>query len=63
MSYIDVLIPGVIGFLLLAAPNAFSKSTGDLEADAPRHAKLRFAGLGLLCVAAIYFMIKLASQA
>ena len=57
MSYIDVAIPLVIGLLLLIRPQAFVK-----RLDPERTSKLRKIGLGLLAVAALYFIIKLASR-
>jgi hypothetical protein len=61
MGYIDVLIPGVIGLLLVALPTAFTKPTGDATVDGPRQKKLRIIGSVLLGVAALYLFIKLAS--
>jgi len=57
VSYIDVAIPLVIGLLLLIRPQAFVK-----RLDPERTSKLRKIGLGLLAVAALYFIIKLASR-
>jgi hypothetical protein len=62
MSFIDVLIPGVVGLLLVLAPDAFAKSKGELAADESRTKKLRGVGLVLLLVAAMYLLIKLTSH-
>ena len=62
MSYIDVLIPGIIGLLMLAAPTAFTKPTGDARVDGPRQQKLRVGGGVLLGVAALYLLIKMSSR-
>ena len=57
MSYFDVAIPLVIGLLLVIRPQAFVK-----RVDPERTSKLRKIGLGLLAVAALYFIMKLASR-
>ena len=59
MSYIDVLIPGVGGLLLVLSPGAFAKRKGELVADEARTAKLRKVGFALLGIAAMYLLIKL----
>jgi hypothetical protein len=39
MGYVDVLIPGILGLLLVALPTAFTKRTGDVAVDGPRQKK------------------------
>ena len=60
-AYIDALIPAVFGLLLIIAPTAFTKPTGDAAVDAPRQKKLRTIGFVLLGVSAMYLLIKLGS--
>ena len=62
MSYIDVAIPLVIGLLLVIRPHAFVKRAASQVLDSERTSKLRKIGLGLIAVAALYFIIKLASR-
>jgi len=62
MGYIDVLIPGVAGLLLVALPTAFTKPTGNAAVDGPRQKKLRIIGAILLGVAGLYLLIKVASH-
>jgi len=57
MSYIDVLIPGVIGALLLTCPRLFTKSQGETFEKAK--GKMRIIGGLLLGVAALYLVLKL----
>jgi len=52
----------VIGLLLVIRPHAFVKRAASPAQDSERTAKLRKIGLGLLAVAALYFIIKLASR-
>jgi len=61
MSYVDVAIPLVIGLLLTVRPHSFLKSTGSEVGDAAKADKVRKIGFVLLGVAALYFVIKLAS--
>ena len=61
MGWIDVAIPGVIGFLLLAAPGVFAGKGGDAARIASQAAKMQAAGGLLLMAAGIYLFIKLAS--
>jgi uncharacterized protein YjeT (DUF2065 family) len=58
MSYIDVLIPGVIGVLLVASPRLFTKAQGESFESARK--KLRTIGFVLIGVAVLYLFIKLA---
>jgi hypothetical protein len=59
MSYIDVAIPAIIGFVALAWPNVlFSGSTA--TPDAKKIRLIRGAGVALLVAAAIYLLVKLA---
>ena len=60
MSFIDVAIPGIIGFVLLIWPQSMfvgSRVTPDLK----KIRLLRSMGVVLLLVAAIYLVIKLVS--
>jgi len=59
MSFIDVAIPGIVGFFLLVWPRAMfagSKATP----DAAKLRTLRIAGGLLLVAAALYLAVKLA---
>jgi len=56
MTFIDILIPLIIGILLAAAPQLFTKSAG--EARDRVKAKLRRIGVVLIGVAAIYTVVK-----
>ena len=59
MSYIDVAIPAIIGFVALVWPNVlFSGSTA--TPDAKKIRLIRGAGVTLLVAAAIYLLVKLA---
>jgi hypothetical protein len=58
MSFVDVAIPGIVGFVLLLWPQvmfAGSKATP----DAGRIRTMRIAGSLLLVAAAIYLAVKL----
>ena len=61
VEYIDALIPGVIGLLLLAKPDLFARSKDQLWIDPARRKKARAIGLVLLAVAACYAMTKFTS--
>ena len=56
-----ILAPLVIGLLLTVRPHSFLKSTGSEVGDAAKADKVRKIGFLLLGVAALYFVIKLAS--
>ena len=56
MSYIDVLIPGIAGVLLLTSPKLFTKAQGEKFEQVK--AKLRTIGFVLIGVAILYFMLK-----
>lgn len=56
MSYIDVLIPGIIGVLLLSSPRLFTKAEGEKFEQAK--AKLRTIGFVLIGVAILYLVVK-----
>jgi len=58
MSYIDVLIPGIIGLLLVTSPRLFTKAQGETFEKAKR--KLRTIGLVLIGVALLYLVLRLA---
>jgi len=60
MNYIDVLIPGVIGILLVAAPRLFTKAKG--EAFEKAQAKLRRIGFVLIGVAGLYLALTMAKR-
>ena len=57
MSYIDVLIPGIIGLLLVTSPRLFTKAQGEMFEKAKR--KLKTIGFVLTGVAILYFILKL----
>jgi len=59
MSLIDALIPLIVGLLLVARPQAFSKKAGSQEEIAKRSAKLRKIGYVLVGVAVLYSAIAL----
>jgi hypothetical protein len=56
MSYTNILIPLVVGILLVASPQMFTKSTGDALDRAK--GKLRKMGYILMGVAGMYFLVK-----
>ena len=56
MSYIDVLIPGMIGLLLVTSPRIFTKAEGEMFEQTK--AKLRMIGFGLIGVAVLYLLVK-----
>jgi uncharacterized protein YjeT (DUF2065 family) len=56
MSYIDVLIPGIIGVLLLSSPRLFTKAEGEKFEQAKT--KLRTIGFVLIGVAILYLLVK-----
>ncbi|HJR72934.1 MAG TPA: hypothetical protein VJ806_04770 [Luteimonas sp.] len=58
MSFIDVAIPGIIGLVLLAWPQAVFAGSKVIP-DATKIRTLRVIGLVLLAVTAIYLAIKL----
>ena len=60
MSYIDVLIPGVIGVLLVAAPRLFTKAKG--EAFEKAQGKLRTIGFVLIGVAVLYLVLTVSKR-
>ena len=57
MSYIDVLIPGIIGVLLLTSPRLFTKAQGEKFQQVK--GKLRTIGFVLIGVAILYLIVKL----
>jgi uncharacterized protein YjeT (DUF2065 family) len=56
MNYIDVLIPGIIGLLLVISPQLFTKADGRKGEQA--RAKLRTIGFVLIGVAILYLFVK-----
>jgi uncharacterized protein YjeT (DUF2065 family) len=60
MGYIDVLIPGIIGVLLVTSPRLFTKAEGEKYEQA--RAKLRTIGFGLIGVAVLYLIVKVAGK-
>lgn len=60
MSYIDVLIPGVIGILLVTSPRLFTKAQG--EAFIKAQAKLKKIGFVLIGVAVLYLILVLSKR-
>jgi hypothetical protein len=59
MGLIDSLIPLIVGLLLVARPQAFSKKAGTEDQIAKRNAKLRKIGYALVGVAVLYAVIAL----
>jgi len=59
MSLIDALIPLIVGLLLVARPQAFSKKADSEEEIAKRSAKLRKIGYVLVGVAVLYSALAL----
>jgi uncharacterized protein YjeT (DUF2065 family) len=57
MSYIDVLIPGIIGLLLVTSPRLFTKAQGEVFEKTKR--KLKTIGLVLIGVALLYLILRL----
>ncbi len=57
MSYVDVLIPGIIGLLLVTMPRLFTKAQGETFEKARK--KLRTIGFVLIGVALLYLMLRL----
>ena len=57
MSYLDVLIPGIIGLLLVAWPRLFTKAQGEPFEKAKR--RLKTIGFLLIGVALLYLMLRL----
>lgn len=60
MSYIDVLIPGIIGLLLVTSPRLFTKAQGEVFERTKR--KLRTIGFVLLGVALLYLIVRLVEK-
>jgi hypothetical protein len=59
MSYIDVAIPAIMGFVALAWPNVLF-SGSNATPDVKKIRLIRGAGVALLVAAAIYLFVKLA---
>jgi hypothetical protein len=57
MSYIDVLIPGVIGLLLVTSPRLFTKAEGEKFEKAKK--TLKTIGFVLIGVAVLYSIVKM----
>jgi uncharacterized protein YjeT (DUF2065 family) len=57
MSYIDVLIPGIIGLLLVTSPRLFTKAQGETFKKTKR--KLKTIGFALIGVALLYLILRL----
>ena len=57
MSYIDVLIPGIIGLLLVTSPRLFTKAQGETFEKTKR--KLKIIGFLLIDVALVYLIFRL----
>jgi len=60
MRYIDVLIPGIIGLLLLTSPRIFTKAEG--EKFKKTKDKLRTIGFVLIGVAILYLIVKVSQR-
>jgi ABC-type cobalamin transport system permease subunit len=59
MSFIDVAIPGVIGFVALVCPEVMFAGSSATP-DAKKIRLIRGGGVALLVAAAVYLIIKLA---
>jgi uncharacterized protein YjeT (DUF2065 family) len=57
MSYIDVLIPGIIGLLLVTSPRLFTKTQGEMFEKTKRN--LKTIGFVLIGVALLYLILRL----
>jgi hypothetical protein len=57
LSYLDVLIPGIIGLLLVTSPRIFTKTQGELFEKAKR--RLKTIGFLLIGVALLYLILRL----
>ena len=57
MSYIDVLIPGIIGLLLVTSPRLFTKAQGETFEKTKR--RLKTIGFLLIGVALLYLILRL----
>jgi uncharacterized protein YjeT (DUF2065 family) len=57
MSYLDVLIPGIIGLLLVTSPRLFTKAQGELFEKTKR--RLNTIGFLLIGVALVYLILRL----
>lgn len=57
MSYIDVLIPGILGLLLVTSPRLFTKAQGETFEKARR--RLKTIGFLLIGVAVLYLILRL----
>ena len=57
MSYIDVLIPGIIGLLLVTSPRLFTKAQGAVFEKTKK--RLKTIGGLLIGVALLYLILKL----
>jgi hypothetical protein len=57
MSYIDVLIPGIIGLLLVTSPRLFTKAQGETFERTKR--RLKTIGFLLIGVALLYLILRL----
>jgi hypothetical protein len=58
MSYIDVVIPAIIGFVALTWPNLMFAGSSATP-DAKKIRLIRGGGVALLVIAAIYLFVKL----
>jgi uncharacterized protein YjeT (DUF2065 family) len=57
MSYVDVLIPGIIGLLLVTSPRLFTKAQGETFEKTKR--RLKTIGFLLMGVALLYLILRL----
>ena len=57
LDFVNPLIPGVIGLLLIALPRLFTKAQGENYAKAK--SRLRIMGFALMGVAVLYFLISM----
>ena len=57
MRYIDVLIPGIIGLLLVTLPRLFTKAQGETFENTKK--KLKIIGFLLIDVTLVYLILRL----
>ena len=62
MSFIDALIPLVIGLLLVARPQAFTKKRGSTPDVVALYRKLRMIGYALLGVGLLFVALAVIRQ-
>jgi len=61
MSWIDIAIPGVVGLILMIWPQSMFIGA-KVEPDEKRIRLLKKCGVGLLCIAGVFLIVKLVGQ-